>query len=218
MPAIILVIVSACLGITQYPYSSGIYFCYCAPFVLLTLIGLIGRTTTYDKPLWLTLIVFLAAFAVARVNYTNPRLIGSRSQHFDNNRSLQTTRAKLKIESSLQQEYNSFLQIIEEQTSINEAILAGPDCPQFYFLSGRQNPTPQCYDLFRAYQLGGQSELETELKHLIEARDIQLVIHNQNPEFSKPYSPDFISWLESWGERSPSVGSGRFQIFIKNGR
>ncbi len=95
---------------------------------------------------------------------------------------------------------------------------AGPDCPQFYFLSGRQNPTPQCYDLFRAYQLGGQSELETELKHLIEARDIQLVIHNQNPEFSKPYSPDFISWLESWGERSPSVGSGRFQIFIKNGR
>ncbi|MDB4862789.1 glycosyltransferase family 39 protein [Pirellulaceae bacterium] len=218
MPAIILVIVTACLGITQYPYSSGIYFCYCAPFVLLTLIGVIGRTTTYDKPLWLTFIVLLAVFAVARVNYTNPRLIGSRSQHFENNRSLQTTRAKLKIESSQQQEYNSFLQIIEKQTTINEPILAGPDCPQFYFLSGRQNPTPQCYDLFRAYQLGGQSELETELKRLIETRDIQLVVHNRNPEFSKPYSPDFISWLESWGERSPSVGSGRFQIFIKNDR
>ena len=218
MPAIILVIVTACLGITQYPYSSGIYFCYCAPFVLLTLISVIGRTTTYDKPLWLTFIVLLAVFAVARVNYTNPRLIGSRSQHFENNRSLQTTRAKLKIESSQQQEYNSFLQIIEKQTTINEAILAGPDCPQFYFLSGRQNPTPQCYDLFRAYQLGGQSELETELKRLIETRDIQLVVHNRNPEFSKPYSPDFISWLESWGERSPSVGSGRFQIFIKNDR
>ena len=218
MPAIILVIVTACLGITQYPYSSGIYFCYCAPFVLLTLIGVIGRTTTYDKPLWLTFIVLLAIFAVARVNYTNPRLIGSRSQHFENNRSLQTTRAKLKIESSQQQEYDSFLQIIEKQTTINEPILAGPDCPQFYFLSGRQNPTPQCYDLFRAYQLGGQSELETELKRLIETRDIQLVVHNRNPEFSKPYSPDFISWLESWGERSPSVGSGRFQIFIKNDR
>ena len=218
MPAIILVIVTACLGITQYPYSSGIYFCYCAPFVLLTLIGVIGRTTTYDKPLWLTFIVLLAIFAVARVNYTNPRLIGSRSQHFENNRSLQTTRAKLKIESSQQQEYDSFLQIIEKQTTINEPILAGPDCPQFYFLSRRQNPTPQCYDLFRAYQLGGQSELETELKRLIETRDIQLVVHNRNPEFSKPYSPDFISWLESWGERSPSVGSGRFQIFIKNDR
>ena len=218
MPAIILVIVTACLGITQYPYSSGIYFCYCAPFVLLTLIGVIGRTTTYDKPLWLTFIVLLAVFAVARVNYTNPRLIGSRSQHFENNRSLQTTRAKLKIESSQQQEYDSFLQIIEKQTTINEPILAGPDCPQFYFLSGRQNPTPQCYDLFRVYQLGGQSELETELKRLIETRDIQLVVHNRNPEFSKPYSPDFISWLESWGERSPSVGSGRFQIFIKNDR
>ena len=218
MPAIILVIVTACLGITQYPYSSGIYFCYCAPFVLLTLIGVIGRSTTYDKPLWLTFIVLLAVFAVARVNYTNPRLIGSRSQHFENNRSLQTTRAKLKIESSQQQEYDSFLQIIEKQTTINEPILAGPDCPQFYFLSRRQNPTPQCYDLFRAYQLGGQSELETELKRLIETRDIQLVVHNRNPEFSKPYSPDFISWLESWGERSPSVGSGRFQIFIKNDR
>ena len=102
MTAIILVIVTACLGITQYPYSSGIYFCYCAPFVLLTLIGVIGRTTTYDKPLWLTFIVLLAIFAVARVNYTNPRLIGSRSQHFENNRSLQTTRAKLKIESEVQ--------------------------------------------------------------------------------------------------------------------
>ena len=99
-----------------------------------------------------------------------------------------------------------------------EQTLVFPDGPQFYFLSRRQNQTPQCYDLFRAYQLGGQSELETELKRLIETRDIQLVVQNRNPEFSKPYSPDFISWLESWGERSPSVGSGRFQIFIKNDR
>ena len=218
MPTVILLIVTACLGITQYPYSSGIYFCYCAPLVLLTFTGLIGRTTTYDKPLWLTFMVLIAAFAVARINYTNPRVIGTSSQRFENNRSLQTTRAKLKIESSLQQEYNSFLQIIEKQTTINEVILAGPDCPQFYFLSGRQNPTPQCYDLFRAYQLGGQPELESEIKRLILTRNIQLVVHNRKPEFSEGYSPDFIAWLESWGESLPTVGSGRFQIFIKNGR
>ncbi|MBA63187.1 MAG: hypothetical protein CMJ76_12585 [Planctomycetaceae bacterium] len=218
MPVVILTLVSGCLSITQYPYSSGVYFCYCAPLVILTLTGLIGRVSSYDKPLWLTFLMLLAAFSVIYINYSNPRLIGVSSQRLENNKSLQTTRAKLQIESILQKEYNLLLQIINEHTTTTDFILAGPDCPQFYFLSGRQNPTSQCYDLFRAYQLGGQSQLETELKTLIGEKDIDLFIQNQLPEFSLPYSHEFIGWLESWGDRSPTIGSGRFQIFIRKNK
>ena len=34
---VIVAIVAASMGLTQYPYSSGIYFCYCAPLAGLTL-------------------------------------------------------------------------------------------------------------------------------------------------------------------------------------
>ena len=157
----------------------------------------------------------LGAFAVGYLNYSNPRLIGSWSQRIENDKSLQTTRSQLQIEGPLQREYNALLQIVEEQTESGDFILAGPDCPQFYFLTGRRNPTRQCYDLFRAYQLGSQSALEDEIKTLLREKDIRLFVQNRVPEFSPRYSEEFVIWLESWGNRSPIVGSGRFEIFVK---
>lgn len=215
MPAVILSLVTACLFLTQYPYSTGLYFCYCAPLIILTFTGLIGRRVTCNQPLWLTLMIMLGAFAVGYLNYSNPRLIGSWSQRIENDKSLQTTRSQLQIEGPLQREYNALLQIVEEQTESGDFILAGPDCPQFYFLTGRRNPTRQCYDLFRAYQLGSQSALEDEIKTLLREKDIRLFVQNRVPEFSPRYSEEFVIWLESWGNRSPIVGSGRFEIFVK---
>lgn len=214
-PLGILLLVTACIALTQYPYSSGVYFCYCAPLVGLTFTGLIARNITYEKPIWVTLILMLTVFAALNLNYSNPRRIGLRFQQIDNTERLKTIRSGLKIEMASQLEYDQLLQLINSHTTSDEFILAGPDCPQFYFLSNRKNPTPQCYDLFRAYQLRDQKVLEQELKTILEDYDIRIFIHNRRPEFSQPYSQEFISWMESWGQRMPAIGSGRFEIFIR---
>ncbi len=215
VPLVILVITATCMGLTQYPYSSGIYFSYCAPLIGLSLLGLVTRTGSFEKPLWITLTVFLTIFAVVHVNYSNPRRVGIARQYLDNAFPLQSSRSGLLVSYAEQLEYNRILQLIDEHSRPDDYILAGPDCPQFYFLSGRRNPTTQCYDLFRAYQLGGQSQLEEHLKQQILDKAIPLFIHNQLPEFSHGYSQEFLQWLEQWGKKLPPTGSGRFQIFHK---
>jgi len=217
-PLGILLLVTASIAITQYPYSSGIYFCYCAPLVGLTFTGLIARNVTYEKPIWSTLGLFLTVFATLYLNYSNPRRIGLRFDRIDNIEKLKSTRSGLSIGIASQLEYDELLQLVDSHTTSDDFILAGPDCPQFYFLAGRKNPTPQCYDLFRAYQLGGQDALEQELMSQIDEYSIPIFIHNRRPEFSQPYSQEFIHWLESWGRRQPTIGSGRFEIYIRRSR
>ena len=217
-PLVILLLVTASMALTQYPYSSGIYFCYCAPLVGLTFTGLIARNVTYEQPIWITLTLCLTVFATLYLNYSNPRRIGLRFEQIDNTETLKTNRSGLSIGIASQLEYDQLLQIIESHTTSDDFILAGPDCPQFYFLTGRKNPTPQCYDLFRAYQLGGQDALEQELKSQIGEYGIRIFIHNRRPEFSQPYSQEFLHWLESWGQRQPAIGSGRFEIYIRRSR
>lgn len=212
---VIVAIVAASIGLTQYPYSSGIYFCYCAPLAGLTLTAVVGRTIKYDKPLWASFALVLVLFGVLHLNFKNPRRIGTLVQQLNNQFELNTARSGLYIMSTEQLEYNSILQQIGNHSKPDDYILAGPDCPQFYFLSGRRNPTPQCYDLFRAHQLGSQEALEAELKELILEHDIQVFILNQLPEFSSGYTDSFLKWIYQWGVGLPVNGSGRFAVIHK---
>ena len=212
---VIVAIVAASMGLTQYPYSSGIYFCYCAPLAGLTLTAVVGRTIKYDKPLWASFALVLVLFGVLHLNFKNPRRIGTLVQQLNNQFELNTARSGLYIMSTEQLEYNSILQQIGNHSKPDDYILAGPDCPQFYFLSGRRNPTPQCYDLFRAHQLGSQEALEAELKELILEHDIQVFILNQLPEFSSGYTDSFLKWIYQWGVGLPVNGSGRFAVIHK---
>ena len=213
--AIIVTIVAASIALTQYPYSTGVYFCYCAPLAGLAFTAVVGNSKDFNKPLWIGLSVVLTGLAVMHSNYSNPRRIGIRSQHIQNTFELQTNRGGLKISNLEELEYNSILDLIAQYSKPNDYILAGPDCPQFYFLSGRKNPTPYCYDLFGSYQLGGQPELEANLKAMVIEQDIQMIILNQQPEFSQPYSQDFLKWIDRWGEGLPTRGSGRFAVIRK---
>ena len=212
----ILLMFASTLSLIQFPYSSGIYFCYVSPFSIFAVAGIVSRTTKYDRLLWGNLLMLATLFAVCWMNGSNPRTVGNLSQHIDQRVLLNVPRGGLWIAPSNYQETKSIVDFVHQQTEPADFILAGPDCPQFYFLSGRQNPTKHFYDLFQTSVLGSQLQLEQQLQSVVLEKDIKIIIINTNPEFSEPYGKEFGDWLQSWGQRVPLVGGRRFMVFQRN--
>jgi hypothetical protein len=61
-------------------------------------------------------------------------------------------------------------------------ILAGPDCPEVYFLAGKQNPTPVLFDFFEE-----QRVREQRLLRLADDPRIKVLVVNTDPAFSGSY-------------------------------
>ncbi|MFM7925398.1 MAG: hypothetical protein ACKPJJ_34675, partial [Planctomycetaceae bacterium] len=87
--------------------------------------------------------------------------------------------------------YQRLITKIQTDTAPEEAILAGPDCPEVYFLSGRRNPTRVFYDFFQPDLL----KTDAELNELASRERIRMVVVKQPflREFSRDTPP-----LESW--------------------
>ncbi len=218
----ILLMFAAALSLMQYPYSSGIYFCYTSPFLILAVTAIVTRTKKYDRQLWGSVAAIVGIFAVVWINFSNPRTVGVFHQQASEMVTLDLPRGGLKIPAVGYDEIKPTIDYLQQHSQPNEYILAGPDCPQFYFLANRKNPTPQFYDLFQASVIRGWrgkgyiTTVEQELKTAIEKRDIKLVVINTIPEFSQPYSGEFIDWLKQWGQRITLDGPRRYIIYKRN--
>ena len=218
----ILLMFAAALSLMQYPYSSGIYFCYTSPFLILAVTAIVTRTKKYDRQLWGSVAAIVGIFAVVWINFSNPRTVGVFHQQASEMVTLDLPRGGLKIPAVGYDEIKPTIDYLQQHSQPNEYILAGPDCPQFYFLANRKNPTPQFYDLFQASVIRGWrgkgyiTTVEQELKTAIEKRDIKLIVINTIPEFSQPYSGEFIDWLKQWGQRIALDGPRRYIIYKRN--
>ena len=218
----ILLMFAAALSLMQYPYSSGIYFCYTSPFLILAFAAIVARTPKFNRQLWGSVATLAGIFSVVWINFSNPRTVGVFHQQASEMVTLDLARGGLKIPTVGYDEIKPTIDYLQQHSQPNEYILAGPDCPQFYFLANRKNPTPQFYDLFQASVIRGwrgkghKTTVEQELKKVIEKRDIKLVVINTIPEFSERYSKEFIDWLKQWGQRITIDGPRRYIIYKRN--
>jgi len=219
----IILMFAAAVSLMQYPYSSGIYFCYTSPFLILAVSAIVTRTKKYDRQLWGSVAAIAGIFSVVWINFSNPRTVGVFYQPAGEMVTLDLPRGGIKIPAVGHDEIKPTIDYLQQHSQPDEYILAGPDCPQFYFLANRKNPTPQFYDLFQASVIRGwESErdytttVEQELKIAIHNHNIKLVVIHTTPEFSQPYSSEFIDWLKQWGQRIMLDGSRRYIIYKRN--
>ena len=218
----ILLMFAATLSLIQYPYSSGIYFCYTSPFSILAVAAIITRTKKYDRQLWGSVAVIAGIFAVIWINFSNPRTVGVFYQRASEMVTLDLPRGGIKIPAVGYDEIKPTIDYVQQHSQPDDYILAGPDCPQFYFLANRKNPTPQFYDFFQASVIRGSAwkryttTVEQELKTVIKNRDIKLFVINTMPEFSQPYSDEFIDWIKQWGQRITLDESRCYIIYKRN--
>jgi len=86
-------------------------------------------------------------------------------------------------------------------------ILAGPDCPEVYFLSGLKNPTPIFFDYPEQPQ-----EYVKLMRALIERSDfVKVAVINESPEFSFPQLKLLQELVSSRLPESRKIG--RFRVY-----
>lgn len=181
----------------QFPFALDTYFLYVAPLVFLGCSSAIrhlrGRAEFDGQPFtWprlisdgLCLLAWLSLKSVVPLGTVTVPTQDSQGL------TLQMDRCGLTVEASLGEVYQRLITKIQTDTAPEEAILAGPDCPEVYFLSGRRNPTRVFYDFFQPDLL----KTDAELNELASRERIRMVVVKQPflREFSRDTPP-----LESW--------------------
>ena len=173
--------VAAMAGLVQYPHAYGIYFFYVAPLVVL-LGGYIAALQQFPlRRAMAGLAVFYVAFAALQLNGPDPhRNVGWRAtaramepMHLD--------RCALTVPTDEAHVYRSLIEVVQAHSSADSYILAGPDCPEVYYLSNRLNPSRVMYEFFRPAWFDEPKRLFETL----DRRKVKVVVMNWWPSFSK---------------------------------
>jgi hypothetical protein len=184
-------------SLVQFPFALDFYFLYVVPLVFVgaplllraaagsPVIGGYQRSAAWAFGVGLSLFALLELKSVVPLGSVTgvPENIGGIRLNFD--------RCGLTVERSLGEVYVRLVAEIQSRTTAGEAILAGPDCPEVYFLSERRNPTRLFYDFFRPELFQSVSEYES----LARREGIRLVVVKQ--PFLRDFSRD-SQVLEAW--------------------
>jgi hypothetical protein len=167
------------LSLIQFPYSDVTYFCYVATFVALLAASLISRFERPPRMLLVTVVAFYVLFAAI---VTNVHFMGGPYDSDYANTVITLPRAgRLLVPRYDAIEYEELVPFIQGLAG-DHPILAGPDCPEVYFLSGLRNPTPIFFDSHEPFE-----KYEKLMRALLEQSDsIKVVVLNESPQFSIP--------------------------------
>jgi hypothetical protein len=192
----------ALMTLIQYPYSTGIYFCYYAPLLILGILAVVRSQAAGWQRSWAGIGLFYLMFAVLMMNFSSPRSLGFIRQGIMRDGPL-SERADLAVNLTDLGDYGELLELLETVTQPGEAIYAAPDCPEIYFLANRRNPTRTMYDLFDT-----RSDREQRILEMLEREQVRVVVLNMVPEFSDQNSDSFLSQLKAKFPHTELIGQG----------
>lgn len=184
-PLFVLLAVTAFFALYQYPFAAPVYFCYVAPFAIVTLFGYLTVLGGLAGALRLPILVALALFAVLAVNRGYVQDMGYQYKVPAFESELGLDRASLKVSAADAEQYRRVVALVQAHAQ-RRTIHAFPDCPEVYFLSGTANPTPANFDCF--WPLTSEGTFRLWRSH-----DIRLVVINHKPQFSSLPSAEVMS-------------------------
>jgi hypothetical protein len=143
----LLLTMTALFSLIQFPYASIGYFYYVAPLAVLLGANLISRFANPPRLVLATAATFYLLFAVFVLH---PHYIGTRYTPPPNDTALPFPRAGgIRGTSESVAEYVDLIPFVQNLAA-GGTLLAAPDCPEVYFLSGLNNPTPILFDSLEA--------------------------------------------------------------------
>ncbi len=179
-------------GLIQFPFSIDIYYFYIAPVVLLVIVYLVQTQVQWSKAVqvaWLAGFAILAVFKMSTV-YPANNTIGITNPN--GTKKLRLTRCSMVVPDFDAVVYEELVEKIHQLSGPQDAIFAGPDCPEVYFLSGRRNPTRIIYDFFRPEIVSQPERFIEQLRQ----SDVRLIVFRREVAFS-----DLNRELESEAKR-----------------
>lgn len=195
--------VTAACGLLQFPFRN-IYFCYIAPFVLLSAVAVVGLMEKPPRLVISGMVCFCLLYAVLELT---PGFIYHLAHEYASD--TQTVRLSLpragglRITAASAREYEELDSLIRQHAR-GEYILAKPDSPEVYFLSGFRDPSGIFYDFYEEPSGRTQRALAA-----IEAHHVNLVVLHHHPAID-PIADDLQTALEH--EFPNRADAGDFEV------
>jgi len=184
---------AALCALVQFPFAAPIYFCYYAPLLILAMFAVISSwQKSASVPMLCVVLGFYFLFAAVRMNPT-------RIYRFSFTHPAAMSRLSLPEAGGLlvpsPETYETMVAMVRSH-STNNQVLAFPECPEVYFLTGLENPTRD--------DSGARAD---DVYRVLASNEINVVVIDQKPYFaaSKP-TPEVMAAIERAFPQSSSSG------------
>ena len=189
------------MSLNQFPFAAPIYFCYVAPLAVIAAVVTAHAESSLRRGTLLPWAVMLLLFAVASANrgYLDSLGVNHAPRQFDT--PLRLSRASLKVSAGDARAYRWLMFVVRPHLQGGQ-LVAGPDCPQVYFLAERTNPSGALFDFFSADAAGRHDGDD-----IAAWENAEVIVVNHAPHFSPPLSHALLAQLRGafqFGERSGS--------------
>ena len=177
----------AWMALNQFPFAAPIYFCYVAPLAVIAGVvaaadaGIVQRRAAAA---WAAMLLLFALLSLNR-GYIQSLGVAHDPRRFD--AELNLPRAHLTVGRDDVRVYRRLMSAMLSHPGA--ALVAGPDCPEVYFLSGRVHPSGTLFDFLS--RAGG----ENGSRELAAWSQADLVVVNHAPHFSPPPSQELLEVL-----------------------
>ena len=206
----LLIGVVAVTSLIEFPYTAPIYFCYVAPLLALALAALLAQWKRLGQISMGMLALFYLAFGVGLHTpgyFATLRLPPPPGKPVAM-RALRLRRAGgIRVAATEASEYETLIAAVRAHAR-GPYIYAGADCPDIYFLSGKQNPTGIIWDFLDPdfFSPGRTARiLRTIAVHHVDT----VVLHN-DPYFSGPVPASLREALDARFPNSQRIG--KFEV------
>ncbi len=198
---LLLAAMAATLSLVQYPYASGIYFCYVAPIVALAIVSVVAAQPSAPRLLHLCVLGFYLLFAVVWLNTNFVRVANVQYMPVEQDRLLSGNRGGIRVQEVERDMYAALVREVQAHSAAGSYIYAAPDCPEVYFLAARKNPTRTLYDMF-----DDPHERTERLIATMDQHAVTTVVVNRFPEFSAPITGVLADGIKSRFTNARPIG------------
>lgn len=195
----VLVAMLAWSSLNQFPFAAPIYFSYVAPLAVVATVAVAANASSLQRDTILPWAVMLLMFGVLSTNrgYIESLGVAHVPRRFD--APLQLPRAHLLVSDNDAHTYREVVASIGRHLRGGQ-LVAGPDCPEVYFLAGLTNPSGALFDFLSD---GDADDAARWLKG-------DTIVVNHAPHFTARPSEPLLATLRREFPHHEDVG--RFEI------
>jgi hypothetical protein len=187
-------------SLVQIPFSAPIYFCYVTPLAVIAAVALASASEALRRPAVSASAAVLLVFAVATMNRGYIYNLGFSHAPSALSVPLDLRRAHLAVSAADSATYHRVLDLIATHIGDGQ-LVAGPDCPEVYFLTGRVNPSGTLFDFF------GDHVSDGWVNDLPGWRTASVVVLNHERRFSFGPSADLVAKVRNEFPKAEAAGT-----------
>jgi hypothetical protein len=188
-------------SLVQVPFSAPIYFCYITPLVVIAAVAAAGNSSALRRPLVAVAASVLLAFPLLSMNRGYIYNLGGLHRPFASDEPLSLERASLRVSRADAVTYRRVVDLVALHIGDGQ-LVAGPDAPEVYFLTGRFSPSGTLFDFFT-----DQVSAEGGLHDLPGLSAASVVVLNHGRRFSQGPSTHLASKVRRMFPNSEAAGT-----------